>query len=303
MIETKVIPKLYMMVGIVSSGKSSEALNISKQDNAIIHSSDELRKIMFGDVNEVNKNSELFQELHKRIKLDLSKGRNVVYDATNISWKRRRAFLNELRKIECKKIAVIVATPYDECVERNKNRERSVPEYVIRRMYLNFYVPQLYEGFDEIRIKYNTKKFFDTYTLFNGENGLNKIDQETPYHTLTIGQHCIKCSQICEELIEDARVNMAALYHDIGKRFVKEYNEEKKYCTYYQHHLVSAYDSMFYLRFFKTDDLLQILNYIQWHMQPFFLKQEKSVRKFVNLVGQDFYDKLLILHEADKLAK
>ena len=38
-------------------------------------------------------------------------------------------------------------------------------------------------------------------------------------------------------------------------------------------------------------------------MQPFFLKQEKSVRKFVNLVGQDFYDKLLILHEADKLAK
>ena len=111
------------MVGIVSSGKSSEALNISKQDNAIIHSSDELRKIMFGDVNEVNKNSELFQELHKRIKLDLSKGRNVVYDATNISWKRRRAFLNELRKIECKKIAVIVATPYDECVERNKNRE------------------------------------------------------------------------------------------------------------------------------------------------------------------------------------
>ena len=293
-----------MLVGLPASGKSTIAKEISIKENAVIHASDDLREELFKDVNENNKNDQLFKELHRRIKQDLSKGKNVIYDATNISMKKRKAFIEELKDIDCKKLCLFVVTPYEKCLEQNQNRERKVPDLVIEKMYKNIQIPQLYEGWDDIELIYNTEGYsFDTHLLFNGENGLNKIDQDSPYHTHTIGKHCLVCAGICEELLDDFELNMAALYHDIGKRFTKEYNEKKGHSTYYQHHLVSAYDSLFYLRNIEKESLLKIVNYIQWHMHPFFIKTDKSKNKFIKLVGQDFYDKLLILHEADKMAK
>jgi hypothetical protein len=32
------------------------------------------------------------------------------------------------------------------------------------------------------------------------------------------------------------------------------------------------------------------------------MKEQKTIDKFIKMVGQDFYDKLMILHEADKNA-
>ena len=66
------------------------------------------------------------------------------------------------------------------------------------------------------------------------------------------------------------------------------------------HHLVSAYDSLFYID--EYNDILLRANYIQWHMQPFFMETEKAKNKFIKLVGQEFYDNLMILHQADLLA-
>jgi predicted kinase len=300
--------KFIMMVGLPASGKSTYAKEISKKENAIIHSSDELRVELFGDINECDKNGELFQELYKRIREDLKANRNVILDSTNISHKRRIAVLNEFKKFNCTKECYFIATPYEKCIEQNNLRDRKVPFGVIKEMYKSFYIPQYYEGWDKINIIWNTEGYsFDTHELFNGQNGLNYIDQENPNHTLTIGKHCMKCSQLCEEQIDDFELNMAALYHDIGKRFTKQFKNAKGEKTdiahYYQHHLVSAYDSMFYLKNLEEESLMQIVNYIQWHMQLFFLESEKSKTKFVNLVGQETYDKLLILHESDKLAK
>lgn len=67
---------------------------------------------------------------------------------------------------------------------------------------------------------------------------------------------------------------MAALLHDIGKKFTKEYKDSNGNPTdvahYYQHHLVSAYDAIKYLNNFSTNDMLEILALIQWHMFPYF---------------------------------
>jgi predicted kinase len=297
-----------MMVGLPASGKSTIAKELSIKENATIYSSDSLREELFGDINECDKNKELFEELHKRVKNDLLNNQNVIYDATNVSYKRRKALLNELKKIKCKKICCLIATPYKKCLDQNSKRERKVPEYVIKKMYMNFYIPQYYEGWDKINIIWNTDGYtFDTHELFNGDNGLNKINQDNPNHTLTIGKHCLKCSQLCESLLDDFELNMAALYHDIGKKFTKQFKnskgEETNIAHYYQHHLVSAYDSLFYFKDFSKETILTIANYIQWHMQPFFIKTEKAKNKFINLVGQETYDKLLILHEADINAK
>jgi len=60
--------KLIMMVGLPASGKSFVAEQLALKENATIHSSDSLRKELFGDVNVQDKNGEVFQELHNRIK-------------------------------------------------------------------------------------------------------------------------------------------------------------------------------------------------------------------------------------------
>lgn len=96
---------------------------------------------MFGDVNHQTDNDVLFKELHKRIRGCLTYRKSAIYDACNISYKRRMEFLKSLNKIPCEKIAVLMATPYEVCLERNAQREREVPEHVIKRMYMNFNVP------------------------------------------------------------------------------------------------------------------------------------------------------------------
>lgn len=301
--------KFIMMVGLPASGKSTIAEELSIKENAIIHASDELRKELFGDENTNDKNDVLFQELHKRIKNDLSEGRNVIYDATNIDSKRRKAFLQEIKGLNVFKKCILAVKPYEECVAQNASRERSVPEYVIRKMLLNFTIPQWYEGWDDIEIIHNMKHDYNYIDLFER---IDTISQDNPHHTFTIGLHCKSCSTyVCSYFIEkgiqaDRNLITAALMHDIGKEFTKEFKNYKGEPTdiahYYHHHNVSAYLSLFYLSYLSEYDLLDVVNYIQWHMQPFFIETEKAKKKFIKLVGQEFYDKLMILHEADKMA-
>ena len=79
--------KLITLVGLAGSGKSTYAKTLSDKYGYKIHSSDALRKEMFGDenANSREQNERMFAELHRRIKDDLKNGINVIYDATNIN--------------------------------------------------------------------------------------------------------------------------------------------------------------------------------------------------------------------------
>jgi predicted kinase len=308
----------FMMVGLPASGKTTYAKNLGQKYNAKIFSSDELREELFGDVNCQDKNDILFTELHNRIKRELVAENSVVYDACNINYKQRMNFLQQIKNINCYKSCVLIATPYNICIKQNSEREREIPEYVIERMYKNIYIPQYYEGWDDIDIIYHKKLEDKTYDNYKNEGklfSLLNISQDNPYHTLTISEHCKKCYQ----LLSDKYVGLylggntllyAALYHDIGKFFTKQYNTKKKYYSYFQHQFVSAYETLFwaynrykyyYCNIWK--DVLETTSFVQWHMQPFFMNTDETKQKFINLVGQNFYNRLMILHEADKLAK
>jgi len=302
--------KLYMMVGLPGSGKSTYAKELSIKENAIVYASDNLRGELFENEDIQNRNNELFTELHKRIKQDLSEGKNVIYDATNISYKRRKAFLEEIKKFNTYKICCLKATPYDKCLEQNENRGRFVPEHIIKKMYLNFDIPAYFEGWDEIQIHYTDNTNGNWNELFAR---LDKIDQDNPNHTFPIGIHCKSCATwVCSDSIQnhiplDENILKAAMLHDIGKEFTKQFKNYKGEVTdiahYYHHENISAYDALFYLRGIECDSILDICQLIRYHMQPFFINTEKAKQKFINLVGQEFYDRLMILHEADKKAK
>ena len=309
-------PEMIMLVGLVASGKTAYANTL--KDNYIIHSSDALREELFGDVNENSKeaNQKVFEELHKRVKEDLKKGNNVVYDATNINMKRRKSFLMELKNIPCTKTCLLIMSPYYLCLEHNKQRERNVPEDVIKRMYMNFQPPNKIEGWDKIDIILSCQpedyKDFDLSVLYNRATGIDFFDQGNNHHSLTLGEHCRKASEyILDNYPDNAILPITALLHDEGKVFtrtaINAKGERDGQLHYYQHHCVGAYNSIFYLmnKGFSVDDILHVSTLIYFHMHPFrsWENETTSVAKRHKIqLGEDLYNEIWTLHKADRFA-
>ena len=66
-------PSLLMLVGLPGSGKSTYIKNHFNQ-NLHVHSSDDIREELSGNVNNQDINKEVFELLHKRVKDDLKNG-------------------------------------------------------------------------------------------------------------------------------------------------------------------------------------------------------------------------------------
>ena len=129
------MPVLYMPIGIPGSGKSTYYKNNFNEDKTVLISSDAIRKEVFGDENDQEHNSEVFELMRKRTIDALKKNKDVYYDATNISSKRRIALFNCSKDIRnAEKVAIVFCTPLEVAIERNNNRERKVPEDVIISM-------------------------------------------------------------------------------------------------------------------------------------------------------------------------
>lgn len=302
--------KLFMCIGLPASGKSEQAKKLAAEYNAEIFSSDELRVEMFGDVNHQEDNNALFNELHKRIRECLASGKSAIYDACNINYKRRMEFLKSLNKISCEKIAVIMATPYEVCLERNAQRERNVPENVIKRMYMNFWVPAEYEGFNNVQIVYSDgakdSKGYPVHWL----DTVRDYDQGNSHHSLTLGEHCEKAWKfICEDSKKTGHINLylkvAAILHDEGKPFTRTNVNKKGEFTeevhYYNHQYISAYDSLFFKGWY---DKIYTACLIQWHMRPYLAweQSEKAMQKDRKLLGEKLFNDICLLHKADVYA-
>ncbi len=300
--------KLFMMIGIPASGKTSLAEQIAKSEGAEIVSSDSIRKELYGDESIQGDSNKVFRILQDRVVKGLNANKNMIYDATNISYKTRMAFLQRIRKLEVEKIAIMVATPYEQCLIRNSQRERQVPEEVIKRMYFNFYVPQYFEGWDDIQIKYT-----NNYIFFFGD--LEDIKQDNPHHKLTVLEHCKKTEEILNKQNGQLSIpiNFAGRLHDIGKlktkTFINSKGEKTNIAHFYNHEKVSAYDSLFHvnlrsrIEMMKDEEfVLETIKLIQWHMLPWTKMSEKTEQKYKKLLGENFWNDLMVLHKADEEA-
>lgn len=302
--------KFFMMIGLVGSGKSEQAKKLVAEYDAEIFSSDSLREEMFGDANHQADNDTLFKELYKRIRECLTFGKSAIYDATNISHKRRMEFLKSLNKIPCEKIAVLMATPYEVCLERNAQRERKVPEQVIKRMYLNFNIPFWHEGWDDIQIVYSEGA--ENYKGWDREwiESVKNFNQDNSHHALSLGDHCWEAVKYIDSNTPcchttSTELRHAAMLHDEGKMFTKGFYDAKgnpsEEAHYYSHEYCGAYNSLFYE---MACDHLYVAQLIQWHMRPYLAwkQSEKAMQKDRNLLGETLFNDICLLHAADVYA-
>ena len=303
-------PKLIMMCGLPGSGKSTFAKSLAEKCDANIHSSDALREELLEDINDQTNNELVFQTLHQRIKDDLKNGKSCIYDACQVTYKSRMSFLQQLNKIPCEKICVIMATPYEVCLERSQKRERKVPERVIKRMYMKFDPPWYYEGWDNIWVEYAPGSENSLGWAREWVENMKDYNQENPHHALTLGEHCWQAVKYINQSTPDSssptELICATMIHDCGKIFCKTFintkGEVTEYAHYYGHEHTGSYDSLFYEVHCYN---LRVAVLVRWHMQPYFWEKnhnEKQHDKYRKLWGENLYKDIMQLHFADKNA-
>lgn len=283
--------KLICLVGIPGSGKTTYAAKYVKQNGGLHLSSDLIRKELYGDESTQGNPSEVFSLMQSRAIEALNNGTTVVYDATNITRKDRANIIATCPKF-VKIEAHVIWAPIEKCIERDAARERTVGKAVIDKMLKRFQPPFYDEGFDDIKIVLPD--------WFNGNKYENKcmdnmkISHDNPHHTLNIVDHCMSAAlyTINKKLSMDIKV--AALYHDIGKPYVKAFVDSKgNACDtahYYQHQCVGSW--MAYG--------LEVDPFVVWligvHMDPFLNT------KYYNKLPVFLKEQVDLLHEADLAA-
>ena len=138
-----------LAIGLPGSGKSSWF----KRHNVSPLSSDLLRVLLFDDAGEQRFQDLIFSNLRSMLKARLIARRPMNYvDATNLTAHDRQGWIKLAKDYGYDVQAVFFDVPLEVCLERNRKRDRLVPEDVMRRMAAKLKPPRFEEGFSKITV-------------------------------------------------------------------------------------------------------------------------------------------------------
>ena len=144
---------LIILVGLPGSGKSYWANHINFR--ATIVSTDAIRAELTGNEEDQSRNNEVFAIARKRVREGLKKDVIVIFDATNLSKRDRKPFIDIGN--ECGALVHGVYFIRDEKASMRAmiERGRVVPTNVIERMKKKLQIPSKEEGFFSVNTVLN----------------------------------------------------------------------------------------------------------------------------------------------------
>jgi predicted kinase len=145
-------PILAVMTGISGSGKSTYANGLKTSLNAQLVETDSIRLELTGNAEDQSQNSKVFEIARKRVNDYLSQGKNTIIDATSLSVKDRKDWIEIGKNNNAEVRAYFIDTPVDVCKSQNNKRTRKVPEWVIDKQASKLHAPTRAEGFDSVVI-------------------------------------------------------------------------------------------------------------------------------------------------------
>lgn len=137
---------LYLLSGIPGSGKSTLAHQLAEQHNATVHTYDELP----GANTKASMDGSVKQTWLQAIHADLQKGKNVICDGLNLTVAERKELLSYVADIPCKKVLHMKVVPLETCLQRNRERQARLPDFVVEQSAERMEAPTKDEGWDAI---------------------------------------------------------------------------------------------------------------------------------------------------------
>ena len=145
--------KVYLMIGIQGSGKTTFAKKFADENGLEYVASDEIRFDRYSEFDPEDE-AEVWREVRLRIEKSLKAGKDFVLDSTMASKLSRKSNINFIRSIDTQAdISGIYVTTDKETAEAiNAKREKPVPAEAIENFYkrLSENPPSNEDGFDHI---------------------------------------------------------------------------------------------------------------------------------------------------------
>lgn len=139
--------KIIITVGLPGSGKSTYLAGLGV--NAI--SSDEIRRLLADDPAIQTIHRRVFAAVRYLLRERLSLGRPETYvDASNLTRWERRQYLRLGQLYDAEVEAIFFDVPIEVCLQRNRSRNRNVPEDAIRELARKLQPPTVEEGFSKV---------------------------------------------------------------------------------------------------------------------------------------------------------
>lgn len=303
--------KVICLIGLSGSGKSTYAKHLLN-DNTIYISSDDIREELFGDASIQDDVNTVMRIFHKRMKEALQNGKSVILDKTNLSIKSRAESIQIASLYNIPIEAHILSVNILDCIERDKNRNRTVGPDVIYNQAKQFEIPFYEEGFSNIYIiKSSLQPLKSAAFIKELQNQMLHFQQDSPHHLESLDEHVENAHAMFLDYPVNDAFKLAAYWHDVGKLWTKKYFEKDNYFHYYQHENVGAYFVLSHYKEFteyypelqKKDNFLDFVFLINYHMAPFRVEQsgEKGGQKIKNRFGEK-YKYLEMFHECDKMS-
>lgn len=140
-------PRVIVLIGLPGSGKSTWLA--ARALPAL--SSDAVRRLLWGEENDQRDNARVFAALRCLLRQRLAIGMPATYmDATHLRPWERRPYFPLAKRYGATVEALFFDVPLEVCLERNRRRERVVPEETVRAMAARLIAPSLEEGFARI---------------------------------------------------------------------------------------------------------------------------------------------------------